>query len=106
MLTAAPTFREKTSLLIEVLVETVLTEAAATLTPSQRAWFTEHCDLRFRWFHRNNPAWRKWLEDRDRRIDPRDQCKVWIRHWLAAYQKDPAAYQAQHVGSKHPWAPR
>ena len=97
MLTAAPAFLEKTSLLIGVLVEAVLTETAAVLTPAQQAWFTEHCEHRFRWFHANNPTWRKWLEDRNRRIDPRDQCKVWIRHWLAAYRKNPTAYQAQHA---------
>jgi len=95
-MTAVPIFMEKTSLLVEVLVEAVLVETATTLTPAQQAWFTRHCDQRFRWFHANNPTWRKWLEDRDRRIDPRDQCKVWIRHWLAAYVRDPARYKSQH----------
>ena len=59
-------------------------------------WFTAYCDQRFRYFHANNPRWRKWLEDRDRRIDPRDQCKVWIRHWLTAYVLDPAGYQERY----------
>ena len=63
------------------------------MTPAQVAWFTVHCDRRFRYFHATRPDWQEWLEDRDWKIDPRDQCKVWIRHWLAAYVLDPAGYQ-------------
>ena len=109
MLTTADVFLEKTSLLVGVLVEAVLVEHAAAkadqswpypsdrlLTPAQVAWFIAHCDQRFRYYHANNPKWRKWLEDRNSRIDPRNQCKVWIRHWLAAYVKDSARYETEH----------
>jgi len=97
MLTTVAVFLETTSLLVDVLVEAVLAETTPALTPAQVAWFTAHCDQRFRYFHARNPRWRKWLEDRDRRIDPRDQCKVWIRHWLAAYVLDPAGYQERYA---------
>ena len=93
MLTTAAVFLEKTSLLVDVLVEAVLAEKPHALTPAQVTWFVAYCDQRFRYFHANNPRWQKWLEDRDPKIDPRDQCKVWIRHWLAAYVLDPAGYQ-------------
>ena len=93
MLTTAAVFLEKTSLLVDVLVESVLAEKPHALTPAQVTWFAACCDQRFRYFHANNPRWQKWLEDRDRKIAPRDQCKVWIRHWLAAYALDPAGYQ-------------
>jgi hypothetical protein len=93
MLTTAAVFLEKTSLLVDVLVEAVVAENSHALTPAQVTWFAAFCDQRFRYFHANNPRWQKWLEDRDRKIDPRDQCKVWIRHWLAAYVLDPAGYQ-------------
>ena len=95
MLTTAALFLEKTSLLVDVLVEAVLAEKPHALTPAQVTWFAAYCDQRFRYFHANNPRWQKWLEDRDRKIDPRDQCKVWIRHWLAAYVLDPAGYQGR-----------
>jgi hypothetical protein len=99
--TAAPVFLNKTALVTDVLIEAVLAEPipamteVESLTPTQVAWFTAHCDLRFRWFHANKADWRKWLESRNRRIDPRSQCKVWIRHWLAAYRKDPARFEQQ-----------
>ena len=96
MLTTVAVFLETTSLLVDVLVEAVLAETTPALTPAQVTWFTAHCDQRFRYFHANNPRWRKWLEDRDPRIDPRDQCKVWIRHWLAAYVLDPVGYQERY----------
>jgi hypothetical protein len=93
MLTTPDAFLEKTCLMLDYHVGAVLTEKPHALTPAQVTWFTAYCDQRFRYFHANNPRWRKWLEDRDRKIDPRDQCKVWIRHWLAAYVLDPAGYQ-------------
>jgi hypothetical protein len=93
MLTTADVFLKKTSLLVDVLVEAVLAEKSHALTPAEVTWFAAHCDQRFRYFHANNLRWRKWLEDCDPRIDPRDQCKVWIRHWLAAYVLDAAGYR-------------
>ena len=91
--TTSEIFAAKTSLLIHVQVDMVLAEKPHDLTPEQVAWFIDHCEWRFRYFHANNPRWRKWLEDRNRSIDPRDQCRVWIRHWRDAYVLDPARYQ-------------
>jgi len=96
MLTTTDVFLARTSLLVNVLVGAVLAEKSHVLTPAQTAWFVAYCDRRFRYFHANNPRWRKWLEDRDPNIDPRDQCKVWIRHWLAAYVLDPVGYQERY----------
>jgi ribosomal protein S27AE len=97
MLTTPETFLEKTCLILDYHVEVVLAEQPHTLTPEQVAWFFAHCDIRFRYFHANDSYWRKWLEDRNPKIDPRLQCKVWIRHWLAAYTLDPTTYQERHV---------
>ena len=55
MITTVAAFLEATSLVIEVLVQAVLTETGTSLTPAQVAWFTRHCDLCFRYFHANNP---------------------------------------------------
>jgi hypothetical protein len=80
------TFSDKTALLIDVLVGQVLEEKPHTLTPELVTWFVVHCEQRFSYFYLNNPKWRRWLDNRSARIDPRLQCKVWIRHWLAGYE--------------------
>lgn len=95
-------FLDKTSLLVDVIVEAVLAERPHALTPTEVTWFTAYCDQRFRYFHATNPRWRKWLENGDWKIDPRAQCKVWIRHWLAAYVLAPAGYQERYA-SCPPW---
>ncbi len=93
MLTPQEKFAEATTLVLDIFIDKALAEAPHKLTAAQIKWFREHCDRRFRWFHANNSTWRKWLENRNRRIDPRDQSLVWIRHWLAAYAKDPDRFQ-------------
>lgn len=80
------TFSDKTALLIDVIVKQVLEEKPHTMSPEQVTWFVGHCEQRFCYFYETNTVWRRWLENRSRRIDPRLQCKVWIRHWLAGYQ--------------------
>jgi hypothetical protein len=89
-------FADKTCLIIRQHVGAVLCEKPCTLTADQISWFADHCDQRFRYLHALNPAWAKWLEGRDRKIDPRDQVKVWIRHWLSAYVQGPETYQEKH----------
>jgi hypothetical protein len=93
MLTTRDAFAESTALVLDIFIDKALAETPHTLTAAQIEWFRGHCDQRFRWFHANNATWRKWLEDRDRRIDPRDQSLVWIRHWLTAFVKDPERFQ-------------
>jgi hypothetical protein len=103
-LTVKPTSPEewlkRTSLLLDMQVDAVLREKPeARLAPDQLRWFYDHVDVCFRYLHATNLRWRKWLEDRDRRIDPRLQARVWIRHWLQAYLRDPAEYQKRHPHS-------
>ncbi len=92
-ITTPEVFRAKTSLLIDVQVQMVLAEKPHDLTPEQVAWFIDHCEWRFRYFYEKRPDWRRWLENRNRRIDPHDQSRVWLRHWLAAYVLAPVRYQ-------------
>ena len=49
-------FLDKTSLLVDVIVEAVLAEKPHTLTPTEVVWFTAYCDQRFRYFHRHQSA--------------------------------------------------
>ncbi len=98
-MTAPDAFANATALILDIFLDKVLTDTPHALSAAQVEWFRSHCDRRFRWFHANRPEWRKWLENRNPNIDPRDQCVVWIRHWLAAYMIDPALYQQR---SKQP----
>lgn len=94
--TPVDVFLDRTCFFLAVLVRQVLREERPyQLTPKQSQWFIDHCDRRVRYLHALNPRWREWLENCNPKIDPRDQCKVWIRHWLAAYTLDPARYQEQ-----------
>ena len=95
MLTTPDAFADATCLILDFHTSKVLNETPHNLTRPQIEWFRSYCDLRFRWFHANRPDWQKWLENRNPRIDPRGQCHVWIRHWLAAYLLDPAGYQVR-----------
>jgi hypothetical protein len=90
------TFGEKTALLIDVIVQCVLDEAPRKITLRQQIWFTAFCDTFIRHLHAANPSWTNWLENRAPRIDPPAQCRVWIRHWLAAFVLDPVKFMANH----------
>jgi len=85
-------FADKTALLIGVLLKPVI--EGHTLADEEIEWFIAHCEARFCYFHATDPHWRRWLENRSLRIDPRLQCQVWLRHWWEAYTKTgPEEYQ-------------
>jgi hypothetical protein len=87
-------FEARTSLVMQVLVDQMLAEYPVNLlTWEERAWFTNNCERWFCRFHANSSAWKEWLENKVLNIDPRDQCKVWIRHWLEAYLRWPEGYK-------------
>ena len=88
-------FEKETALLTDVLVDQVLTEKAFGLSSDQTAWFKEHVNHRLCWLYANNSKWHIWLSDQGR-VDPRLQAKVWIRHWLDAYVRNPDQYEDQH----------
>ena len=94
--TPSAIFEETTCLLLWLLVDQVWAEKPRALTQEEFDWFYDHVDRRMRWLHANKAGWRRWMENEDRRIDPREQAKVWIRHWLDAYCLDPQRYQEQH----------
>jgi hypothetical protein len=88
-------FANKTALLISVLLEPII--HGHNLIDEEIEWFTAHCEARFCYFYARDPAWRKWLENRSMRIDPRLQCQTWMRHWWAAYAKGPEEYQRRYA---------
>ena len=91
-------FANKTALVPCILTERAVTQVSAfrMLPDAQKNWFFEHCDLRLRWMHNNNNDWRKWLESKLKRIDPRAQCMVWIEHWAMAFVMNPEQYMERH----------
>jgi hypothetical protein len=89
MITSVEDFENKTALMLSVFMPPMLGEKVP-------GWFAAHVSARIRYMHANNPGWRKWLENRVASIDPRDQCKVWIKHWFDAYQLDPERYRERH----------
>ncbi len=94
--TPAPEFIRATSLQVEIIALTCVTEseAADNLTDDQGAWFVVHCDHWVRWFYANNAKWRRKL--RSRGNAGRDYVYTFVNHWLTAYCKDPALYQKRH----------
>ena len=96
-LTPEVAFENRTCLLTDILVDQVFQERDWDIESQYVNWFYGHVNERFRYMHANNPEWRRWLENKRAQIDPRDQCKVWIRHWLTAYVIDPETYQRNHA---------
>jgi hypothetical protein len=86
-------FLENTCLILGYHIHAVIDERDHNLTEAEIEWFVIHCNKWFRYLYQTKPQWRKWLENRDRRIDPRKQCRVWIKHWLDAYMVSPCAYK-------------
>jgi hypothetical protein len=82
-------FTDETCLLIDMFVKQVVDDSPYRVSPGDLEFFTDYCSLRFRWYYANKPDWKKWMDNRNPRIDPRSQCNVWIRHWLAGFVKDP-----------------
>lgn len=80
------TFQNETSLILDVLVDQVLTThtAIVKLSAEQEAWFRDLVDRRILWQYEHKTSWKKWLRGKDRNVDPRDQAMVWIRHWYDA----------------------
>ena len=94
-MTTEAKFESRTALLTDVLVDQVFAERYWDLPVPYVEWFYTHVNRRFRMMYAN-PRDRRWLENKSKRIDPRNQCKVWIRHWLTAYTLNPETYQEQH----------
>lgn len=92
-------FELQTSLMLGVLIEQVLEENTPSaqklkeMSSYSTLWFQGHCNRFVRWKYTNDCYWREWLESKNRRIDPRNQVKVWVRHWLEAYVQDPGKYE-------------
>lgn len=93
-------FEAKTGLDIEKLVDEVLaTYEVCPLVDNERVWFINDCSKWFRRFHANSFSWRKTLEVKTSNINPSDECRKWIRHWLRIYLGSPSEYRRRMVES-------
>ena len=96
-------FTNSTSLCLSVIAKNALDHAMSRMSPhalpskhtfAQQEWFMQHVDLRIRWLHANDEAFRKSMNghtnaDRDRAI-------MFARHWAKAFLDDPDYYQRKH----------
>lgn len=89
-------FENETCLLIRPSLKFAIEQAGAKIPID--GWFYRHVSRRIRFMYDNNKEWRKWLQNKNRKIDPRLQLQVWLRHWIAAYIKNPETYQKNAEG--------
>ena len=89
-------FDKDTSLDLYFLINDVIDRAEHYLFNDQLEWFVKHAEWRIRFMHATKNSWKKWLEGKNRGIDQRSQCQVWIIHWFTAFCKDPEIYIERH----------
>ena len=80
-----------------VIASLAITDAQARakkITPQDQAWFIDQAATWVRWFHANNPKWRKKL-DRESN-DDRDFVLAFVNHWADAFVKNTGVYKSRH----------
>jgi hypothetical protein len=87
-------FENETSLVLPIVVRTCLDMVDHALTQEEIAWFQSHVDMRVRWLHANDTAWRKILNGPTNK--GRDRVYTFVSHWLTAYLPDPETYIVKH----------
>ena len=70
------------------------TRAKKPVSEQDQEWFINQAETWVRWFHANNPKWRKKL-DRESN-DDRDFVLAFVNHWADAFVKHPGVYKSQH----------
>ena len=68
--------------------------AKKPVSEQDRAWFIDQAETWVRWFHANNPKWRKKLERESN--DDRDFILAFVNHWADAFVKNLGTYKSQH----------
>lgn len=93
--TPLTTFERRTSLAIDVIASTVLLQKSPQHRvgcPTDETRFIRLCDRWVRWFHANNPKWRRKLEG----DHGREWCYGWIGHWADSLLLDPKRFWKRH----------
>ena len=85
-------FMDRTSLVPEVIAETVLESKEHNLSYEDAKWFCRFASWWIRFFHANKPNWRRKLEGKD----GRDEAYLWINHWAGAFIHSPKTFRAIH----------
>jgi hypothetical protein len=68
--------------------------ASKSLTDQDQAWFIQQAETWVRWFHANNPKWRKKLERESN--EDRDFVSQFVNHWADFFVQNPDAYKNRH----------
>lgn len=101
--TAPDVFEDRTSLMLDVVIDTIVERASydhrkATqqeklpVSDEDMAYFRTHSATWVRWFHANDPKWRRKLNGNG----GRDMVYMFVTHWLEAFLNDPDSYRVRH----------
>jgi hypothetical protein len=89
---------ETRALCSEIIASLAITDAQVrarkAVSEEDQAWFIQQAETWVRWFHANNPQWRKRLE-RESNGD-RDIVSRFVNHWADAFVQNPGVYKSQH----------
>ena len=89
---------EKRALCPEIAASIAITDAQVrakkAASEPDREWFVEQAETWVRWFHANNPQWRRKLERESN--DDRDFVLAFLNHWADAFVQNPDAYKSRH----------
>jgi hypothetical protein len=81
-----------------IIASFAITDAQARarkpVSEQDREWFVDQAETWVRWFHANNPKWRKKLERESN--DDRDFVSRFVNHWACAFVSNPQTYKSQH----------
>ena len=84
-------FYEATILLPHLVADVSLDRKFPGRTPEQREWFVNFVEWWVRFFHANNPKWKRFIES-----NHRNQLYVWTDHWAEALALDPEEFIKRH----------
>ena len=82
------------AIIASLAIDDAESRANKSVSEQDQAWFIQHAETWVRWFHANNPKWRKKL-DRESN-DDRDFVLAFANHWANAFVQNPAVYKKCH----------
>jgi len=84
------TWKKYHSPIVPLAVADAVMEERRLSGTSEARWFADHVDCWVRWFHANDPKWRRRLDRADEK--DLDWVYMWVNHWADSFIKDPQKY--------------
>jgi hypothetical protein len=93
-------FSQQTGLYADIIADIIISNRRTAFTQEKKDWFIDMADKRTRWLYANDSKWAKELKLNPKHKFPgnigRDYLRMFINHWLDAYEKDIEKYQREH----------